>query len=260
MIKVSTVAEAWDIAYKLADTGLYLLDDERTKRAGYPIHCEQNNPVSRICDLGCRLEVTKAEGASRSIWIEPESVHYGDALAEKIRETVRDFSAISKFDKFILDNGYKYETEKELQAGYDRFWKAQHDILISLEDFLAEAEKTLSDPAVDTYEALVGLVEEKKLRAGEVFGYAHYRWCLNSPEAVVAYQTGRSEWTVNNCGVEIPRERAQIEVCEEWGFEASRVRMIGTPYYDATDYQFIRFNCARMAWLWHNGSLSPVWG
>ena len=82
---------------------------------------------------------------------------------------------------------------------------------------------------------------------------------MNKPEALVAYQTERDKWTVNTCDTGITEEQAKVKVCEEWGFEASRVRIIGTPYYDATDWQFIRFNCAGMAWLWHSESLSQVW-
>ncbi len=40
--------------------------------------------------------------------------------------------------------------------------------------------------------------------------------------------------------------------------EAERVRIIGAPYYDATDYQFIRFDGPHMSWLWHNGSIDQV--
>lgn len=143
------------------------------------------------------------------------SVHYGDMLTEKIRESTTDFSKISDFDKFVLNNGYKFATKEELQAGYDRHWKASRNILVTMEEFLAEAGKKKSDPAAATYEALVGLVKENKLRPGEVLGYAHFHWCLNSPEAVIAYQTGPKEWAVNNCGAEITVEQAQVEICEE---------------------------------------------
>ena len=275
MIKVTTTPEAWEIAYKIADAGEYELDKDSRERAGYPIYRAKESYYSRICDLGCRLEVVKADGSSTNVWIEPaaeeeptaaqnaanvaEPEHYGDKLAEKIRENTTDFSKISDFDKFVLDNGYKYKTREELQAGYDRRWKVSHGILVTLEDFLAEAEKKPSDPAADTYEVLVRLVEEKKLTPGEVLGYAHYHWCLNKPEAVVAYETNPGKWAVNNCETEITEERARIEVCEEWGFEASRVRIIGTPYYDATDWQFIRFDCAHMTWLWKSGNLYQVY-
>ena len=50
-----------------------------------------------------------------------------------------------------------------------------------------------------------------------------------------------------------------MKVCREWGFEASRVKVIGTPYYDSTDWQFIRFDCAAMTWLWANETLYMVY-
>lgn len=185
--------------------------------------------------------------------------HYGDELAAQIREITTDYNSLSDFEKFVLDNGYRYTTHEELRDGYNRHWKAAHDVLITMEEFLAEAEKELGDPAADVYEVLVRLVEEKKLKPGDLLGYAHYHWCLDKPEAIVAYQTGRNEWTVNNCGNEITEETALVKICEEWGFETSQIRIIGTPYYDATDYQFIRFNCAHMCWLWRNGDLLQVY-
>ena len=188
-----------------------------------------------------------------------ESLHYGDMLTTKIRESTKDFSKLSDFDKFVLDNGYRYETQEALQAGYDRHWKAAHNILISMEEFLAEAEKNPSDPAADVYEVLVRLVEEKKLRPRALLSYAHHHWCLNKPEAIVAYQTGHDEWSVNNCDTEITEDAALVKICEEWGFETGRIQLVGVPYYDATDYQFIRFNCAHMSWLWKNGDLFQVY-
>lgn len=185
--------------------------------------------------------------------------HYGNGLAAEIQKNTTDFSKLSVFDKFVLNNGHRYGTREELQAGYHRHWKAAHDILITAEEFFAEAGKQLKVPVSGTYKALVTLVEEKKLHPGEVLAYAHYHWCLNKPEAIVAYRTGRDEWAVNNCDTEITEEGARIKICEEWGFEAGRVHIIGIPYYDATDYQFIRFNCSNMSWLWRNGSLLQVY-
>lgn len=193
------------------------------------------------------------------------SEHYGEKLAEEIRNEKKEFSTFSDFEKFVLDEGCRYETKSELQAGYERRWKAHHDILITMDEFIVEAGKKPTDLASEcrgitaAYEALVALVEEKKLRPGEVYNYAHYHWCLNSPEAIVAYQTGRDKWTVNNCGVEITEDAARIKICDEWGFETGRIRVVGNAYYDATDYQFIRFNCGHMAWLWYNGDLFKVY-
>ena len=71
MIKVTTTPEAWELAYKLADAGEYELDKESEERAGYPIFREKNSYYSRICDLGCRVEIMKADGSSSNVWIEP---------------------------------------------------------------------------------------------------------------------------------------------------------------------------------------------
>lgn len=38
-------------------------------------------------------------------------------------------------------------------------------------------------------------MEEKKLRPGEVLGYAHYHWCLNKPESVQAYASPLSPYS-----------------------------------------------------------------
>ena len=64
MIKVATIPEAWELAYKLADAGEYKLDKDSEELAGYPIFMAENSCYSRICDLGCRLEIMKADGTS----------------------------------------------------------------------------------------------------------------------------------------------------------------------------------------------------
>lgn len=219
-------------------------------------------------ELGAVLRRLGIETATidTECFIEPLSSdhgHYGDKLTEEIRRNAKDLNSISDFEKFVLDHGFRYETKTELQAAYDRHWKAAHDILVTLDEFIIEAGKKPTEPTSDqlvfVYEALAELVKAKKLRPGEVLAYAHYHWCLNKPEAIVAYQTGRDKWTVNNCGTEITEEVARIKICDEWGFETGRVNIIGVPYYDATDYQFIRFNCGHMAWLWTNGDLLKVY-
>ena len=222
-------------------TGPFLLDELGVILSNYGI-------TTATIDIGWSIEN-----------LSENQFHYGENLTEKIRERTKDFSKLSDFDKFVLDNGYRYETQEALQAGYNRHWKAAHNILISMEEFLAEAEKKPSDPAADVYEVLVRLVEEKKLRPRALLSYAHHHWCLNKPEAIVAYQTGHDEWSVNNCDTEITEDAALVKICEEWGFETGRIQLVGVPYYDATDYQFIRFNCAHMSWLWKNGDLFQVY-
>lgn len=214
------------------------------------------HPESRIYDEAAAM----AEAAAKK---QPEErlPGYGEILSDKIRSETQDFSKLGDFEKFVLDRGFEFGTEEALKAGYDRRWKAGHGILISAEEYAAEVRSMNPnrkyDP--DCYDVLVDLVEKKRLRAGDVYTYARFGWCVNAPEAIIAYQTDPDKWTVNNCGEVISEERARVEVCEEWGFEASRVKIIGTPYYDATDWQFIRFDCAHMGWLWAGGSLYQVY-
>lgn len=166
---------------------------------------------------------------------------------------------MTSFEKFIHDRGWEFKTEESLKEAYDRLWKCQHDILISKEEFVAEANIPTERTVEEVYEVLVCLVNGKKLKASEVYAYARFKWCLNNAEAIVAYQTESDKWEVNNCGTEVTEDAAKVAVNSEWGFEASRIRIIGTPYYDATDYQFIRFDCAHMTWLWKNGNLYQVY-
>jgi hypothetical protein len=163
------------------------------------------------------------------------------------------------YEKFIQDRGWKYKGE-ELKAAYERFVKYLNNVLITQDEFLTE-RGTLNytvEAIKDVYNALVELVNQNKLRASEVYWYARYMW-LHDAKSVVAYQVGNnkliSDWEINNCGTEVSEAEAIIATNTEWGFEASRIRIIGTPYYDATDYQFIRFDCAHMTWLWKNGSI-----
>lgn len=227
------------------------------------------HPESRIYDENERANSPAAETTAPAA----ELPDYGDLLAEKIRTTTQDFSKLTDFEKFVLDNGYKYKTEMSLKAGYDRAWKARHGIMLTAEEFAAEcrplyvseAEYQPTETTAEVYDILSALVREEKLTPGDVFGYATHRWCLKNPEAIIAYQVDpyrespiHRKWAVNNCSEEITEEAARVKVCEEFGFEASRVKIIGTPYYDATDWNFIRFDCAGWAWLMVNGGIQSV--
>ena len=154
--------------------------------------------------------------------------HYGTALYDQIKTSIADYSKTSESEKFILNRGFEFTSEEELNAAYDRCQKARHGTLISKEEFLAEAKATASTLAAETYHILVKLVEQQALSPSDVYRYAHFGWCLSSPDAVVAYMTGpHNHWTVNNCDTPTTEDRAKLEVCEEWGFEASRIKIIG---------------------------------
>lgn len=270
-------AEAWKKANEIFPTE-YEKDEAASKNAGYDVYRHPTlNFYNRICDLGDRLEVLTGELGEdvTNIWIMDDAApqpteepipapSYGRNLYEILRATTPSGAKPSDFDKFILDRGFEFDTEEDFKAGYDRRWKAAHDILFTEAEFITEAQGRYpsnydTDTLAEVYAALVAQVEEKRLCPSEVCGYAHFKWCLHKPEAIIAYQRGPGKWSVNNCETEITEEAARVAVCEEWGFEASRVKIIGTPYYDSTDWQFIRFDCAHMTWLWINESLYQVY-
>lgn len=278
-ITVKTKEEAWKEADKIFPTD-YEKDEVASAHAGYDIYRHPTmNPHTRICDFGCRLEILTGQYGENmvNIWIVEEEKAttnevekgsgYGKLLHNKIRETTTDFSKLTDFEKFVLNSGFYYDTEEDLKAAYDRAWKSRHDILVTEDEFVDEAGKggrnTFTqwneEATRETYKTLATLAADGKITNSEVYSYAVFGWCIRKPEAIVAYERDRGKWEVNNCGAEITEEAAQVKVCEEWGFETSRIHIIGTPYYDATDYQFIRFDCAHMTWLWKNGNLYQVY-
>ncbi|MGP8313309.1 hypothetical protein ACG0Z4_20855 [Enterocloster aldenensis] len=207
----------------------------------------------------CKDSTIQAEEPQPAAEPEPQP-EYGSKLAEEIRTNTDDFSKLSDYEKFILDRGFEFKTEEELKAGYDRAWKCGHGVLLTEAEFVIEAGKYYEvETLKKVYAALVGMVEQKKMRASEIYTYARFKWCLRNPEAIVAYQRERDEWEVNNCGTEVSEDDAKEAINSEWGFEKDRVQIIGTPYYDATDWQFIRFDCGHMTWLWKNGNLYQVY-
>lgn len=64
---------------------------------------------------------------------------------------------------------------------------------------------------------------------------------------------------VNTCDTEYQEECAKLRINSEWGFEASRIQIQGTPYYDATYWNFIRFRCGPYDWLMKDGELYQIY-
>ena len=210
-----------------------------------------SRPERRRCDELPTLE-------EKGLW-----PAYGELLADAIRANTQNFSQIGDFEKFTLDNGHKYRTEDELQAGYNRAWKSKHDILLTEAEFMLEAGPRYDAEILKVaYDVLVKLVKQEKIKPGEVYRFARYEWCLFNPEAIITYETfscGRDEWVVNICDTEISKEEAVVKINREWGFEASRINIIGIPYYCASDDLFIRFDCADVSWLWASSGLHRVY-
>jgi len=144
-------------------------------------------------------------------------------------------------------------------AAYDHLWKCSHDILITKDEFMLEAGEKSKDTAGAVYDVFAEFASQNKLSASAVYIYAHFRWCLNDASLIVAYRLERNKWLLNSCSAEVSIDEAKACVNKEWGFETGRIEIIGTPCYDATNYQFIRFDCGHMRWLWNGGYLYQVY-
>ena len=127
------------------------------------------------------------------------TIHYGATLYNQIKSSIIDYDQTSEFEKFVLNRGFEFDTETELNAAFHRCQSVHNGILLSEEDFLAEAKSASSTLAAETYKALVALVDQRALTPSNVYQYARYGWCLSSPDAIIAYRTGpQNQWTVNN--------------------------------------------------------------
>ena len=173
---------------------------------------------------------------------------------------VRSRTTDPKYIKFISDEGWKYETEEDLAAGYARMVKAEQGSPLTWEEFWAELRMDGDSTAAQKlYQTLRRYMESGALSASQLYGYARHKWCIRHPEAVIAYQIGPKRWAVNTCGEKISEEQARQRLNSEWGFEASRIKLLGIPYYDATDWNFICFRCGRYDWLMRDGELYQIY-
>ena len=165
-----------------------------------------------------------------------------------------------RYEQFIHEEGWRYKTDEALMAAYNRLCKPGNGELLTEEEFVQEAATWAdAEAAAKLYAIVAELAAQERLDAWDVYRYAHHGWCVKCPEAVVAYEVEQQgKWVVNNCPRVVTEHEAIVRINGEWGFEASRIEIIGTPYYDATDYQFMRFDCAHMTWLWANGNLYGV--
>lgn len=179
---------------------------------------------------------------------------------EQIKK-MHDAAQDEAFQAFLRDEGWKYETEEDIRSAYARKTKSNQGIALTENEFLAElrVEDGTREMGRQLYAKVRPLVETGALRAVDLYQYAYHRWCFRHPEAVIACEIWPKRWAVNSCGEEISVDRAKLIVNREWGFEASRIEIFGTPYYDATDWNFIRFRCCGMVWVMHDDSLSQVY-
>ena len=176
---------------------------------------EENGTFYEVNDKG-RVEFWSDKHSESRIYDENERATetdkkagpgYGDLLAERIRANA-DASKLTDFEKFVLDRGYMFATEADLKAGYDRKWKANHGIALTLEEFTAEAEcrGRKLDTLQEVYRVISEHIKAGRLTAGALMDYAYYAWCLREPEAIIAYQIGTRRFTRNGRSITVRRK------------------------------------------------------
>lgn len=170
-------------------------------------------------------------------------------------------SSDKAYHTFLHNEGWKYDTKEDAIAGYERQRKSTLGAPLTWEEFWAELRiEDAPSAAQELYRVLRRHMESGALTAYDLYKYARFRWCVRCPEAaVIAYQTGPKRWAVNNCGEAISEEQAILRLNSEWGFETRRIKLLGTPYYDATDWNFIPFHCGRYDWIMQNGELHQIY-
>ena len=93
-------------------------------------------------------------------------------------------TADQKYIKFISDEGWKYQTEEELAAGYARMVKSEQGEPLTWEEFWAELRmEGDTSAALELYRVLCRHMENGALTAYDLYGYARHRWCIRCPEA-----------------------------------------------------------------------------
>jgi hypothetical protein len=63
----------------------------------------------------------------------------------------------------------------------------------------------------------------------------------------------------NSCRTVIPRERAVQIIYENLGFDKALIKIAGAAYYDAIDWNYIRFEVADRAYVFKDDELHKVW-
>lgn len=160
---------------------------------------------------------------------------------------------------FVQEKGWKYADETAREAAYQREIRVRHGKFLNEDEFIAEADVKYAEAAKVLYPKLNTLAWKGIIRPWTFFDYARYLWCMNNPQALVYVQIGPKDWVINCCDTEINAERATDIVCRNWGFDKERVHILETPYYESTDWNYIRFHCSLQEWIMHDGEIDKVY-
>lgn len=188
-----------------------------------------------------------------------DSSDYVERLLKELKDKPKE--DLNDYERFVVSEGSKYESEFLLKKGYDRYWKYQHNLSITDEEFYEESKaqgSLLTQGSLHAiYEKLQKLVEQNCLDKRIFYIFAHQIKCTD-PDDIAVYKTNVG-YVINTVYTKLPVVDALIAINKQWGFEVGQIKLIGQSYLENDDTaQFVRFDCRGHKWLWSNGSLLKV--
>lgn len=163
------------------------------------------------------------------------------------------------YTEFLRNRGWKYAEEPQRVAAYLRELVVRSGRILNEEEFLAEAGDRYTEAAQQLYPKLSTMARSGIISVWTLMDYARHLWCMKNPAALIFVEIGPKQWAVNSCDTEISEERAKQIVCTEWGFDPTRVQIHAPSYYEATDWNYIRFRCGLYNWIMCDGELDKIY-
>lgn len=126
-MKVGSREKAWEEANKIFPYD-YLMDDEGSVKAGYPIFrsTASEHPGNWISDLGDRLEINFENGDSVNIWIEDQGEDVEVTVIAKSGETrvYKTYGEYRKEFRFFWSSGQPCEYEDGVEKHFEKIIQA----------------------------------------------------------------------------------------------------------------------------------------
>lgn len=161
--------------------------------------------------------------------------------------------------EFLRNRGWKYAEEPQRVAAYLRELVVRSGRILNEEEFLAETGAQYAEAARQLYPKLGAMARAGVISVWTLMDYARHLWCMKNPAALISVEIGPKQWAVNSCDTEIPEEQAKEIVCSLWGFDPACVQIQAPAYYEATDWNYIRFRCGPINWVMHDDELDKIY-
>jgi hypothetical protein len=148
----------------------------------------------------------------------------------------------------------KVNSEEYLRE-YKRSLAIEHNVPLLYEDFLVRINKPHSEAAAYAFECMRDLYYSEPMSLSTLynhrFAWVYYSW-VDRPEIE------NNKYAENTCPTIISRDKAIEVIHLNLGFDKRLIRIAGTAYYEATDWNYIRFAVRGWAFVFQDDSLYVV--